>query len=44
MRTRGERLTEMNEVRGMDEDREERMHAERELERARMEVRESKGE
>ena len=40
VRTRGVRLAEMNEVRGMDEDRVERMHAERELERARRDVRE----
>ena len=40
VRTRGVRLVEMNEVRDMEEDREERVHAERELERARADVRE----
>ena len=40
VRTRGERLTAVNEVRGMEEGREERVHAERELEEARMDVRE----
>ena len=40
VRTRGERLTAANELRRLDERREERVQAERELEDARMNVRE----
>ena len=38
VRTREARMADMNEVRGMEEGREERMNAERELEQARMDV------